>query len=471
MLDRLSLLDTWFLERETPSTPMHLGGLGLFAPGLAFADVAEVLRRRLHRIPLARKRLQAIGYGTGQLAWVDDSEFDLSYHLRHAALPAPGGADQLAEFLSQLVARPLDRDRPLWEAYVVEGLEGGRSGLFRKTHLAMTGAESGDPLGELLDDRPVAPDDTGEPVRWQPAPAPSPITLAREALRSRVERVEGVGRNLADWVSRPSSALGVATQAAGSVLGVAARLAGSRPASPLNLPLSPQRRVAMTTAELDDLRVVRRAFGGTINDVVVAVTADAVGRLLRWRGHETKDLDLKVMVPVRVAAAGEPQPAGGGLGTARTLGHGVVGVLAPLPVMRMDPVARLYRIMGEMAGLKESRQAVAAASLVRLAGYGPANLHARAARVLSAERRYNVALSNAPGPQAPRYLGRAQLERSFAFIPLAGDSALSIAVSSYVGGVYFGLLGDRRALPDLELLGDFVTEALDELVARAEAVT
>ncbi len=210
---------------------------------------------------------------------------------------------------------------------------------------------------------------------------------------------------------------------------------------------------------------MRRAFGGTINDAVVTVVGDAVGRLLRWRGHETKDLDLRVMVPVRVEQGGvEP-----GITGVRAMGDGVVGVLAPLPVMEMDPVARLYRVMGELAGLRESRQAVAANDLVRLAGYAPPNLHAMAARFASAEQRYNVALSNAPGPQTPRFLRGVRLEESYPFIPLAGDAGLSIAVSSYTGGMFFGILGDRDAMPDLEILAGFVKDAVTDLVAAADA--
>jgi WS/DGAT/MGAT family acyltransferase len=226
----------------------------------------------------------------------------------------------------------------------------------------------------------------------------------------------------------------------------------------------------MVAAALDDFRAIRRALGGrlgvTVNDVVVAVAADAVGRLLRWRGHDTTDLDLRVMVPVRVADA-DPPGAAQGIGEARTVGDGVVGVLAPLPVLRMDPVARLYRVTGEMAGLKESRQAVAAEALVRLAGFAPPNLHAAAARLVSAEQRYSLALSNAPGPQAPRYLAGSRMEENYPFLPLAGDSALSIAVNSYAGGVYVGLVGERDALPDLDLLAGFFTEALEELRAAA----
>ncbi|HWH32491.1 MAG TPA: WS/DGAT domain-containing protein, partial [Egibacteraceae bacterium] len=220
------------------------------------------------------------------------------------------------------------------------------------------------------------------------------------------------------------------------------------------------------------LRTIRRAFGGTINDIVVSVCGDAVGRLLRWRGYETKDLDLRVMVPVRVHGEGEVpgsvQELGQGMGQTQSVGGGVVGVMAPLPVMQMDPVARLYRIMGEMAGLKESRQAVAADSLMRLAGYAPPNLHALAARLASGQARYNLALSNAPGPQEPRYLHGVPMEGSFPFIPLAGDCALSIALTSYAGRMYVGLVGDWDGMPDLDTLSEFLAEAVAELLDAAQ---
>jgi WS/DGAT/MGAT family acyltransferase len=463
--DRLSVLDASFLRLETASAPLQTGGLGIFEPGLSFADVHDVLAARVDRVPRARKRVQRVPFG-GRPAWADDPDFDLSYHLRHAALPAPGGPDQLADLLSRLMSRRLDRERPLWELYVIEGLAGGRTGVFRKVHLAAAGQDR-DIFSELLDDDVAATFDPPPAPTWDPEDVPAPALLAADAIRDRAEQLLGAGRSLGALMTAPGRVAGSVASAAGSALGVVARIAGSAPESPLNVRLTPHRRFTAVRIELEDLRRVRRSFGGTINDAVVAVVGDAVGRLLRWRGHETKDLDLRVMVPVRI----DPGAGGRGVTEVRTLGAGVVGVLAPLPVMTMDPVARLYRVMGELAGLRESRQAVAANDLVRLAGYAPPNLHAMAARLVSAEQRYNVALSNAPGPQTPRFLRGVRLEESYPFIPLAGDAALSIAVSSYAGGMFFGILGDRTAMPDLHILGEFVRDAVTDLTAAAAAAT
>jgi diacylglycerol O-acyltransferase / wax synthase len=460
MFERLSAFDATMLRLERPATPFHAGGVSVFGPGLSFADVHDTLRERLGAVPLARRRLRSVPFGGG-LVWVDDTDFDLSYHLRHAALPTPGSSAQLGEFLSRLIARPLDRSRPLWELYVIEGLRGGRTALFRKGHLAMAGGDGVDPFAVLLE-----PEKGGsarpDPDVWRPEPAPSPVELAVDAARRRVVDAAHAGRAAARLFGDPSSAVEAASAAAGSALGIAARAARQAPRSPLNRTLTGHRRFAMARADLEDLRRVRAVFGGTINDAVVAVCADAVGRLLRWRGYDTKDLDLRVMVPVRVH-----QEGGDGAAGAHSLGEAAVGVLAPLPVMEMDPVARLYRIMGELAGLKESRQAVAADRLATLAGYAPANLHTLAARLVIGEQRYNLALSNAPGPQHQLWLGEAPLLESYPFIPLAGDAALSIAVSSYAGVLCFGLLGDRRAVPDLDRLAGFVTDAVDTLVEAA----
>jgi diacylglycerol O-acyltransferase / wax synthase len=459
--DRLSVLDASFLTLETPATPLQTGGLGIFEPGLTFSDVHEVLAARLARVPLARKRIRRVPLG-GRPAWVDDAEFDLSYHLRHAALPPPGDDEQLGQLLSRLISRPLDRNRPLWELYVIEGLAGGRVGVFRKVHLsAATPAD--DIFSILLDAEPVPVVHELPPQRWEPEEPASPAVLAADALRERAAQLAEAGRGLADVASAPAKLVDAAGAVAGSALGVAARLLRTAPPSPLNQRLSAHRRFAMVRIELEDMRRVRRAFGGTINDAVVAVVGDAVGRLLRWRGHETKDLDLRVMVPVRVQDRADRT-----ITEAEAMGDGVVGVLAPLPVMAMDPVARLYRVMGELAGLRESRQAVAAADLVTIAGYAPPTLHAMAARFASAEQRYNLALSNAPGPQEPRFLRGVRLESSYPFIPLAGDAALSIAVSSYAGGMHVGLLGCRRGMPDLHVLAGFVSDAAADLVGAAE---
>lgn len=466
-VDRLSVLDSSFLEMEGPSNHMHVGGLGIFAPGLRYGDVVRTLRDRIDDVPRARKRVRTNGLVAGRPIWVDDPDFDLTYHVRHAALPAPGDTHQLGEFLSRLMGRRLDRDRPLWEIYVIEGLEGDRVGMFRKVHLAMANGEDGDPFSVLLDDAPR--DLEAEAGRfnraWHPDRPPAPSAILAEAMEERMQRVQRAGQAVAESVD-PRIGVRRAAEVAGAGIGLVNRLVRGAPQSPLNKRLSPHRRFAMVSCELQDLRVVRQAFGGSINDIVVAVVGDAVGRLLRWRGHETKDLDLKVMVPVQVHHVDQHTP---GMGETRTVGDGVVGVLAPLPVMQMDPVARLYRIMGEMAGLKESRQAVAADQLVKLAGYAPPALHARAARVVSGEQRYNVALSNAPGPQEPRYLAGTLMEESYPFIPLAGESALSLAVSSYAGRMHFGLLGDRDTLFDIERLGDFVTESVDDLRKAADA--
>ncbi|HUG83486.1 MAG TPA: wax ester/triacylglycerol synthase family O-acyltransferase [Euzebya sp.] len=465
-VQRLSVLDSSFLDLETTSHHMHVGGLGIFEPGLRYADVVRTLRDRIEAVPLARKRVRESHVVAGRPIWVDDPEFDLSYHVRHAALPAPGDRHQLGEFLSRLMSRKLDRDRPLWEIYVIDGVQGERTGMFRKSHLAMANGEDGDPFSILLDEAPrdlEAEVGRFSPV-WHPDRPPPASAILVDAMEERLQRAQRAGLAVAQSVDPR-----VAIRRAGDVIGAGAGLVGrvlrGAPQSPLNRRLSPHRRFAMVRCDLDDLRIVRRAFGGSINDIVVAVVGDAVGRLLRWRGHETKDLDLKVMVPVRVEEAHAHAP---GVGETRTVGDGVVGVLAPLPVMKMDPVARLYRIMGEMAGLKESRQAVAADQLVKLAGYAPPALHARAARLASGEQRYNIALSNAPGPQQPRYLAGTLLEESYPFIPLAGDSALSLAVSSYAGGIYFGLLGDRDTLFDIERLGEFVTESVQDLRAAGD---
>ena len=472
MPNRLSMLDASLLQLESSTVSLHTGGLGVFGPGLTFADVLETLTARLDEIPMARQRMQAVPLGAGRPVWVDDAHFDLSYHLRHAALPPPGDEAALAELASRLFSRPLDRSRPLWELYVIDGLEGGRTALFRKVHLVMVGGDEGDPFSVLLDELEEGREGTSS-GRWEPRRPPSTVRLTVEASRERVAQLADVGRGVRNLVGAPSRMAGAATDFLGSAAGVVARVTRQAPPSPLNRRLSKHRRLAMAEIDLEALRTVRRAFGGTINDIVVAVCGDAVGRLLRWRGHDTKDLDLRVMVPVRVHGGADVavEDADRGMGETQTVGGGVVGVLAPLPVMQMDPVARLYRIMGEMAGLKESRQAVAADNLVRLAGYAPPNLHALAARVASGQQRYNLALSNAPGPQEPRYLHGVPMEASYPYIPLAGDCALSIALTSYAGRMYVGLVGDWDGMPDLDTLGEFLSEAVTDLLDAAQAKT
>lgn len=464
MHDRLGVIDASMLALESDVAPLHSGAVSIFGPGVDFSVVHDTLAARLPRIPRARQRVWSPPLG-GRPVWIDDRGFDLSYHLRHAALPAPGSPEQLGDFVARLIARPLDRARPLWELYVIEGLEGGHTALFHKVHLALAG-EAVDPLAAMLDDELAAPRPERPRIDWVPEPPPSAVELAVSAAREQTTAAVAVGRRLAHHASRPARGLTAAAGAAASVLGLAARVARPAPSSPLNRPLTAHRRFASARLDLDELRSVRAAFGGSVNDIVVTVVGDAVGRLLRGRGHETKDLDLSVMVPVRVeesSAAGEDLPG------AHTLGEGAVGVLAPLPVMPLDPVARLYRVMGELAHLRDSSHPVAADRLARLAGFGPARLHALAARLVTGEQRYNLALSNAPGPQSPRWLAGVPLEGSYPFIPLAGDAGLSVAVSSYAGALHVGLLGDRRALADLCELPGHLHRAVADLVAAAES--
>lgn len=456
-IDRLSVLDASMLRLETPTMPLHSGGIGIFAPGLTFATVQSTLASRLELVPRARQRIMEAPIG-GRPVWVDDQHFDLTYHLRHAALPPPGDLEQLGEMLSRVIARPLDRSRPLWEMYVIAGLEGDRTALFSKTHLAMAGGDRGDPFSFLLADDP-APAPRPFHSRWKARPAPSTAELSRDTLGALQKETSELVHDASGIVTDPWRIVDVAGGVVGAAAGLVTRLVRTAPDSPLNVPPSPHRRLAFADTDLRTFRRIRRRFGGTVNDVVVAVCADAVGRLLRWRGWDTGSLDLRVMVPVRIHGPVSASELSG----ARSLGEGAVGVLAPFPVMKMDPVARLYRVMGELAGVKESRQAVAAESLVRLAGFAPPTLHATAARVVSGTDRYNVALSNAPGPQQPRYLADVRLETSYPYVPLAGQAALSIAVSSYAGRMAFGLLGDRDALADIDQLAVFIGEALEDL--------
>jgi diacylglycerol O-acyltransferase / wax synthase len=351
MAERLSLVDASFLTRETPRTPLHAGGVAVFEPGLTFAGVMDVLRRRLAAVPLARKRVREVAFGAGRPVWVDDDHFDLSYHLRHAQLPPPGGQSALEEFCARLVARPLDRSRPLWELYVIGGLEGDRTALFRKVHLAISGGENDDPFGVLLDDRADLPDPgPAMPDRWEPEAGPGTASLAVSAVRDRLQQAAGAGRAVVATAADPRRLAGSATAAASSAVGLLGRVIGGAPPSPLNRRLTPPRLYGLARADLDDFRRIRRIFGGSINDIVVAAVADAVGQMLRGHGYDTKDLDLRAMVPVRVHGE-ELDAESGPLGQPRMVDEGVVAVLCPLPVMEIDAVAGQYRVIRALCGL------------------------------------------------------------------------------------------------------------------------
>ncbi len=459
MADRLSSLDVSFLYMETPTTAMHVGGVAVFEPpadGFAYSRLVELISQRIALVPRYRQKVRVIPGRIANPVWVDDEDFDVTYHVRRSALPKPGTDAQLRELVGRLMGRQLDRSRPLWEIYLVEGLAEGRVGIITKTHHAMVDGVSAVDIGTVILDltpepREVPADD------WQPSREPGVAALVVGAVTDLVKRptqaVEAARTAVGDARATAGKVVGVA----GGVLSSVATMARPAPDSPLNVRIGEQRRFGMAKADLEDYKRVRKAHGGTVNDVVLATVAGALRSWLMTRGESvTPTTSIRAMVPVSVRNDGQEGQ----------LGNRVSSYFVDLPVGEGNAVMRLHQVSFAMRGHKESGQSVGADALVQLSGFAPPTLHSLGARVASgfSRRLFNLVVTNVPGPQFPLYAAGARMLEMYPVVPLSKGQAVSIGLTSYDGGVYFGLNADRDAMPDIDVLAGLIEESLAELV-------
>jgi diacylglycerol O-acyltransferase len=460
--ERLRPRDLAFLEQETPTAPCHNATVEVFDAGDSGFDYERFVALILDRIPFVpryRQRVQHVPGGLANPVWVDDDHFDIGYHVRRSALPRPGNTEQLRELVSRIVSRPLDRARPLWEIYFVEGLADGRVALLYKTHQALVdGVETVD-LGQvLLDKDPDAKIIGGE--EWHPHRRPSSTGLLVAALH--------------DNLTEPDTALDTARQAVGSALRTAERfttsagkvvagLTGRRPdrGNALSGELSQQRRVVGVETNLADYRTIRDAHGGTVNDVILATLTGALRAWLMTRAESMGGLrQIHAVVPVSVIDR-ELE--------ATSLGSQIAPHFVTLPIAEPSPVVRLHQVSYSFKAHKETGRAVAANRLAGIAGFAPTTFHAIGSRVAAAEvrRDFQLSITNVPGPQSPLYAAGARMVRTFPIPPLLPRQALAIGVTSYDGQVFYGITADRDLVPDADVLGQCVTEALTELLDTA----
>jgi WS/DGAT/MGAT family acyltransferase len=458
-LEPLSAVDASFLHQEGPASHMHIGGVARFdGPPPAYPELLEHVRSRLGLVPRYRRRPATPPAALGRPRWVDDPAFNLEYHVRHAALPAPGDDVTLRRLLARVFSLRLDRTKPLWELWLVEGLTRGRFALVSKTHQALVDGVAGADLLTILFDGPAGPPDRAAVVPWVPRPAPTTAQLAADALEGAARTALGLPLRVLGAVSSPRRALRTARETAAAVGEVAAdQVLRPAPPSPLNVPIGPHRRVAFADAPLRDFKAVKDAFGGTVNDVVLAVTAGGIRAWMHHRGMRTAGLELLAGVPVSTRAGADRD----------ALGDRLTPVVAPLPVGTPDPVGRLRAVTAATAGLKQSRQAVGAEVIASAQGFAPPTILAQASRLSFAARSPNLLVTNVPGPQVPLHLLGRRMRDVRPVPSLAGERALAVAVMSYDGTVSFGLLADLDAVPDLDVVAAGVRDALAELVRLA----
>ena len=452
--DRLSPLDASFLQLEDATSHMQVAGALIFAgKPPPYEWLLAHVESRLGLVPRYRQRVAEVPLAQARPRWVDDERFDLRYHVRNTALPEPGSEYELQVLAGRVFSHHLRRDRPLWEMWLVEGLDRGRFAILSKTHHALVDGVSGLDILSVL----FAPDQE-ESRPWRPEPAPSTAGLVSEALLERAMNAGELVRPLRTAVRRPRTAV---CRIAESVVGAGALVwAGLQPAPPTPYNASqvgPDRRLTWTRASLDDMKAIKNTLGGTVNDVVLTVVTLALRRHLMRRGEDIDDLELKAFVPVSVRT--EDQRG--------TLGNQVSGMVTTLPVSSADPAQCLATISAQMRVVKHSGQAIGAQALTELSGFAPPTLLHEAYRLVTRQRFVNLVVTNVPGPQFPLYLADRELTDMFPIVPLGANLNLGIAVVSYNGALNFGLVGDFVVMHDLEDLADDFLAALQELTAAA----
>src|SRR3954447_3092819 len=458
--DRLTGLDASFLHlEERGHAHMHVAGVYVFdGPPPSYDEFVDQLSRRPQLVARYRQRLAFVPYGQGRPRWVDDPHFNVRYHVRHTALPAPGGEDELRKLIGRLMAQELDRTKPLWELWLVEGLSDGAFAVIGKTHHALVDGISGvDITNVLFDTSPDPAPIGGDAEPFVPRPVPTSTQLLAEALLERATIPGEVVRGVRALFRAPRR---IASEARDALVGVGAMAwAGltPAPATPLNVRIGPHRQYAWVDADLDRFKAIKNAFEGTVNDAVLSAVTLALGRWLRRRGEETEGLVLKAMVPVSVRADVERG----------ALGNRVAAMWAPLPVGVEDPRAVFAEVHDAMVGLKSSGQAVGAQVLTSLTGFAPPTIMSQAARLQSRQRFFNLVVTNVPGPQFKLYVLGREMRAMYPVVPLAEGQALGIAIMSYAGSLGFGLLADYDALPDLDAIAGHLEASIGELERAA----
>jgi diacylglycerol O-acyltransferase / wax synthase len=458
-VDRLSPLDASFLHVEDDVSHMHIASVTIFeGPPPEFSEIVEMVRGKLSLVPRYRQVVRFVPFDLGRPVWVDDPHFNIDYHVRHTALPAPGGEIELRKLVGRVMSQQLDRSKPLWEIWVVEGLEEGHWAILAKTHHAIVDGISGTDLLAVIMD--ISPDpEKLAPAQWTPQPAPSGAQLASQALldlvRSPYEQLRAVRAS----TRRARHALSYAREVA-TGLSALTGIIKPTPHSSLNGPIGPHRRYAWATTNVADIKTVRQSLGGTFNDVVLAAITNGFRDLLVDRG-ESVDRVVRTLVPVSV----RPRDASGKAVGDGTYENKVSAMFAELPVNIADPVKRLHAVTAQMEGLKESRQAVAGEALTSMSGFAPPMLLALGMRIATrvAQRNINTVTTNVPGPQFPLYVVGRRMIKAFPYVPLAGQIRIGVAIFSYDGQVNFGLTGDYDTTEDLDVLARGIEDGMKQL--------
>ena len=465
--ERLSAQDASFIGLEDARCHMHVGGVMLFdaAPvrsavgGIDIDRIRAAIEARLHLVPRFRQRLAFLPYERLPI-WVDDDRFRLAYHVRHTALPRPGDDRTLKRLVGRIMSQQLDRTRPLWEMWFVEGLENDQFALISKTHHCMIDGVSGADLISVIME-PFPNSEPAPPVAWTPRPHPSDTRLLFDEARRRLAQPLDVVRAAATAVRHPEQALAKVEESVAALAEAVSPTLNPASLLPINTEVGPSRRFDWTAKPVADYKAVKNVLGGTLNDVVLATVSGALRTFFAQRGLDPDELDIRAMVPVSVRTHDERGH----------LGNRVTQLTAPLPVRLSDPVARLRAVRETTAGLKESKMALGGEVLTAISEWTVPNLLVQAARLVARTRPYNLIVTNVPGPQIPLYLQGALMRTSYPVVPLFENLALVVGLFSYNGGLYWGVNADWEQIPDLHDFIVAIEVAFRELQAAAQKVS
>ncbi|BBY96138.1 diacylglycerol O-acyltransferase [Mycobacterium gallinarum] len=468
MVTRLSASDAAFFRMENTSTPMYVGSLSILRKprnGLSYETLLETVEQRLPQIPRYRQKVREVTLGLARPVWVDDPDFDITYHIRRSALPSPGSDNQLHELIARLGSRQLDKSRPLWEMYLIEGLAKNRIAIYTKSHQALVNGMTALEIGHVIADRTQKRPEFGEDI-WIPAREPSDRGLLFGAV--------------GEWVTRPAEQIGELRSAVTGVVTNAGQLAdvgrrfvdvvrtaarGTAPNSPLNTTVSRNRRFAVASGDLEDFRLVRARYDCDVNDVVLAVVAGALRNWLLSRGEPVSaTTTMRAMAPMSVYPDADLDTTGPGQAISE-----VSPFLVDLPVGEGNAVVRLSQIAHTTESHPTAASLVDARTIVTLSGFAPPTLHAMGIRVATgfSARQFNLLITNVPGAQKQIYVAGAKLLETYSVPPLLHNQVLAIGVTSYNGMLYFGINADRDAMSDVDMLPALLRESLDELLEAA----
>jgi diacylglycerol O-acyltransferase len=459
-MERMNGLDAVFVAAEDSVNHMHIGSLGIFeGPLPRYDDIRALVESKLPLVPRYRQRVREAPFSIGRPFWIDDVHFNLDYHLRVSALPAHAGRRALEALVGRVMSQPLDRNRPLWEMWVIDGLPDDHWAIVSKVHHCMVDGIAGtDLLGVIMDPRPDEP--LQPTVGWVPAHEPSRARLGEATVRMALESVGGAATGIAAAALHPGRAWDRVRNIA---VGLEHLLAPSpRAGASLTGPIGPHRRWTRTFVSLDDIKAVRHTFGGTVNDVVLTAVSLGFRELLLARGEPVDDLTVTALIPVSMRTA----DARG------VFDNRVSAVYARLPVGIGDPLECLSAIRAHMDTLKQSHEVDASAAVVGISDVAPPVVAAALARaIVHSQEIVQTVATNVPGPRVPLYVCGRRMQAAYPYVPIAGHIRVGVAIWSYCGDMYFGITGDWDGAPDIDMIAFGIDRAFEDLAkAAASAV-